>query len=478
MAKAATTKPSATKKGPAISLELRKKYFNRCNPERPLDPTDDEYVDVDVFRPKARGLSAVDYLAQQIELSEEPVTALFTGLPGSGKSTELRRLAARLSMADGANLLPVIIDAEEVLDLYTTIDVPDVLMAIVYKTEVTLLEAEGKKVDDALKESVTTRLWNWLTATEVGIQGIDLSAGAEAGISGGPSSPVVAKVSAGARVVTTMKTSPTLRQEVRAKLASKMTAFVERVAEAMQAMNERAKRRKRAGLVVIFDSLEKLRGGSTTWEDVLKSAEDVFKGGAPNLRLPVHTVYTMPAALTYRMNIDVTFLPMLKLVDREGMRCDDGFEAAREIIRKRVPDEHLSEILGPTNAKARVERILAWSGGYPREIVRLLQLCVQQPSLDEDRFEQLLAIAGDKLCRMVPENAYDWLAKVHLTKDPAAKAPEERPMIDDLLQNNVVLRYHNRHPWFDVHPAVREIPGIARAIEALRVKEREAGTKA
>jgi len=464
MAKPATSKPSSTKTPPPISLELRKKYFNICNPEKPLDPTDAEYVDVDDLQPKARGLSAVGDLAEPIELSDEPVTALFTGLPGSGKSTELRRLAVRLADPESANLLPVIIDAEEVLDLYTTIDVPDVLLAIVYKTEVTLLEAEGKKAKDALKESIAKRLFHWLTETEVGIQGIDFTAGAEAGL------PGAAKVSAGAKVVTTMKTSPSLRKEVRDKLAGKMTAFVSRVAEATRELNERAKKRKRSGLVVIFDSLEKLRGGSTTWEDVLKSAEDVFRGGAPNLRLPVHTVYTMPAALTYRMSIDVTFLPMLKLLDRDGNHCEEGFAAAREIIRKRVPDQHLQQFLGASSTDARVRRILAWSGGYPREIVRLLQLCVQQPSLDDERFEQLLALAGDKICRMVPESAYAWLANVHLTKDPAAKKPEERVMIDDLLQNNVVLRYHNKRPWFDLHPAVRAIPAIKALIESARTK--------
>jgi hypothetical protein len=268
MAKPSAPRPTPTKSSaarPSITLELRKKYFNRCNPERPLEPTDPEYVDVDELKPKARGLSAVDYLAERIELSEDPACELFTGLPGSGKSTELRRLAARLSDAKRANLLPVIIDAEEVLDLYTTIDVPDVLMSIVYKTEVALLEAEGKKAKDALKDSVATRLWNWLTETEVGVEGLDLSAGAEVGLPGGP------KVSAGAKVVMTMKTSPTLRQEVRTKLAGKMTAFVGRVTEAMTKMNERAKTHKRAGLVVIFDSLEKLRGGSTTWVQVSHS---------------------------------------------------------------------------------------------------------------------------------------------------------------------------------------------------------------
>jgi hypothetical protein len=33
-----------------------------------------------------------------------------------------------------------------------------------------------------------------------------------------------------------------------------------------------------------------------------------------------------------------------------------------------------------------------------------------------------------------------------------------------MLSNNAVLRYLNDRDWFDLHPAVREIPGVAEAI--------------
>ena len=69
---------------------------------------------------------------------------------------------------------------------------------------------------------------------------------------------------------------------------------------------------------------------------------------------------------------------------------------------------------------------------------------------------------------MVPMSAYAWLAQVHVTKNAAAAKPEERAMIDELLQNNIVLRYHNRQPWFDVHPAVLTIAGVDQAVKALR----------
>lgn len=63
-----------------------------------------------------------------IELSRTPVCQLFTGFRGTGKSTEIQRLAARLSDPKRRNLLTVLIDADGVLDLTVEIDLSDMLL--------------------------------------------------------------------------------------------------------------------------------------------------------------------------------------------------------------------------------------------------------------------------------------------------------------------------------------------------------------
>jgi hypothetical protein len=81
-----------------MDLGTRRTYYNRCHPSDTLDPGDDRYVDIDAIDPAhpVRGQDWVTRLADRIELSDRPVYELFTGLPGSGKSTELRRLVQRL----------------------------------------------------------------------------------------------------------------------------------------------------------------------------------------------------------------------------------------------------------------------------------------------------------------------------------------------------------------------------------------------
>jgi hypothetical protein len=440
-----------------VDRRLRAKYFNLCDPRESLLPDDERIVDGPCVA-AARGRDWVDVLAGRIELfqiSGRPACELFTGLPGSGKSTELRRLAKRLEDPAGANLLPVLVDAEAVLDVHGTIEVADVLMAILARCEEQVLAAEGKDPKHALHESALARFWHWLTTTEVELQSVEAPTSFRVG-------------SLGAHVVANLKTRPSLRRKVRTTLADHVTTFNARLREALEELGERARARGRGGLFVIVDSLEKLGGTTETWKDVLDSAERVFSNRAADLQLPVHVLYTIPAALMLRIRVPVTYLPMLELVGRDGMRRPTGFEAARAMVRRRVPDDALDELFGASSREARVEQLIAWSGGYPREIVRLLQNAIAEPALDEPVFRRLLAAAGDEYRRTVLGSAYPLLARVHVDKPHQLLEDEaQRAMVDRLLQNNVVLGYFDDETWFDVHPAVLTIPGIAAEIARL-----------
>lgn len=445
----------------SVDKKIRRKYFNLCDPKEPLQPDDARNVDVDAESSETRGRNWVEALANKIELSRGPVCELFTGLPGSGKSTELKRLAARLQDPLGAHLLPVHIDAEEVLDIYNPIDVPDILIAILYKTDESVLVAEGGEAGDALREGKFRRLWRWLTTAEVELK----SATAEAAVKA--AAPKVGEASAGARVVLDLKSSPSLRKTVRDKVATHMTTFVREVEAELTLLQARVVKKGYSGLVILFDSLEKLRGISSNWVEVLISAERVLTGGAPYLRLPVHVLYTIPPALVHRLSLPVYFLPMLKLRDRDGERAEAGFEAAWSIVKRRVPERHLKELFGAATWRARVERLIEWSGGYPREIVRLLQTCIAEPSLDDALFRRLLALAADEYRRTVPDSAFEWLARVHAEKRVIIDDNEHRETVDLMLQNNIVLRYQNDEPWADLHPAVRDMPGVQAALARL-----------
>lgn len=431
----------------------RRKYlYNRCKPGEPLPPDDPRYIDLD-----ARGVRGIDWvarLASVIELSDGPTCQLFTGLLGSGKSTELLRLAQQLERADEANLLAAVIDSQETFDLSAAIDIPDLVLAVIDACERKLLDAEGKDPDVAMESGYFRRLWDWLTHTDVTLTTLEYN------------------VEQVGKIVAELKTRPTLRQQFRQTVGSQLNRFLADARDELTIMQERASALGRTGLVVIVDALEKLRGTSTTWDQVLESAERVFSDGAPHLRLPIHVVYTVPPALVFRKRFaNVKFMPMIKLHQYPGAgggRSKEGYDAAMELLLQRVPEQDLAKLFGAQTEK-RIEQLIEWSGGYPRELVRLLQqaLLSETIPLSDDDFQRLLNEVSDQYRKVIPAEAFPWLARVateyYLTLDTDA----HRQTADVMLTNNVVLRYLNNSEWFDVHPSVREIPGIARAIEQL-----------
>ncbi|HSP77285.1 MAG TPA: hypothetical protein VLQ93_02060 [Myxococcaceae bacterium] len=441
-----------------VDRRLRREFYNRCKPSEPLEPGDERYVDLDAPTAtgvRVRGVNWVEKLAAQIELSDEPVCELFTGLPGSGKSTELKRLAQRLGDPDGANLLPILISAEDVFDLGNPIDIPDIIFAILHVTEETLLRAEGKDPETAMQEGYFRRLWSWLSQTD-----IELGKGEFA-------VPEVGKL------LLELKTRPSLRERVRKTISTSLSRFLKEARDELGVMQGRATHLGHEGLIVIIDSLEKLRGTTSNWDEVLSSAERIFAGGAPYLRLPVHVLYTIPPALAYRQRFDrVLFIPMIKLRDREGNRFEPGFQAAKSILTQRVPSETLTGVMGPSVDK-RLERLIEWSGGYPRELVRLLQaaLAMEEWPLSDSDFQRILNEVGDQYRKLVPANAFAWLARIAVDRYLTVQSSEHHPEAEQMLTINAVLRYLNDQDWFDLHPAVREIPGVAEEVQRLKQQE-------
>lgn len=432
----------------------RKRLFNGCKPDESLAPTDPRNVALDQLGDpgsRPRGISWAERLAEEITLSEGAAFVLFTGLPGSGKSTELRRVAASLASEDHNRLLPVIVDAEQVLDLSNPIDVPDLIAPIVHACEREVLEIEGKDPDSAGHEGYLARFWQWLTTTEVDLGKSELGVSGVAGLVG------------------ELRTRPSFRTQVRKIVATHLTDFLADAHRYLAQLEQRTLAQGRGGLVVVFDSLEKLRGIDANWDEVLQSAERLFAKGAPYLRLPVHVVYTIPVALVARSNVDVTVMPMIKIANTRGVSHAVGVGAMRAVIDSRIDVAAQGEVFGEA-LEDRITAMIGQSGGYLRELVTMLResLMVADLPLSDYEFERILGARTDRYQEIVTADAYEWLAEIAVNKRLVIRTETQRRLADRMLVENVVLRYQNRRLWFDLHPAVYSIPGVAAAIAAAR----------
>jgi hypothetical protein len=435
-----------------MDFQTKKKYYNRCLPYEALDPDDERNVDLDALGDATgdyvRGINWADKLLSEIALSEKPVFKLFTGHPGSGKTTELRRLAKRLEAPEGGNFLPVLISAEDVIDLANPIEVTDIISVIVFSAEKTVAEKEGHNPENVLNDGYLKRFWDWLRNTDAELKQIRFD---------------VPSVGA---LVYEMKTRPSLRNRIRETVAAHFSSFIKDAKNELEMLNRRVKDvLNREGMVIIFDSLEKLRGMTANWHDVLASAEKVFSGGAPYVQLPVDVLYTVPSALATRMT-GVEFLPMIKVYDKNREPFPGGIAAARELIRKRLPDDILKEIFGADIMEDRLKTLILRSGGYPREIVQMLQMSIahKQHPVSEKAFGHIISDISNQYRMIVTGESFSWLTDVAKTKFLTIENEDHRLIADLMLANHAVLRYLNDNLWFDLHPSVYEIPGIQEAV--------------
>jgi len=200
---------------------------------------------------------------------------------------------------------------------------------------------------------------------------------------------------------------------------------------------------------------------------VLASAELVFKVNAAYMRLPVHVLYTVPPALSTRI-ADIDFMPMIKVCDINRNRHEPGLAATFELIRRRVPEDILRELFGP-DFRDRIENFILWSGGYPRDILRMLQsvILVNDHPLSESDFEHIIADMRNQYRRIITGDALHWLANVATTKDLTTEDDVHVKVVDRMLNQHVVLSYINKDSWYDLHPTVYQIPIIKKAIQHL-----------
>lgn len=459
----------------ALTLQKLRALFKRCRPDEPLAPGDDRLVDLDVTpdgRATPRGTRWVEKMVQQIMLADqEPQTILFSGLRGSGKTTELGRLAGTLA---GLGYLPAVTNADAYVSLDQPIDLPDLLLPLLYGTELAIPAAGDAGGGAGALHGVV----RWLADRDVSLEQF------LAGLAYDWAQPAAVS----RRFVGDLKTNAALRERVRKAASANVTGFREEVGEAFRALEARARATHPQGLVVILDSLEKLRGTGENDVAVRSSVQRLFTSSEQYLHLPVHALFTIPPELLFRVRSEVDFMPMVKITDVDGNRYEPGYAAMRALIERRVPPDDLRALFG-ADVGVCVERIIEASGGYPRELVRLLHDVIlaaaptdgapssdERPAVTPEQFEQVRRRAGDEVKRVVTSHmeAIDWLGGVAATHRLPMSGEQERAWATLMLAESVVFRYLNATEWWDLHPAVRGMFEVVAARERHLHRERAA----
>ena len=141
--------------------------------------------------------------------------------------------------------------------------------------------------------------------------------------------------------------------------------------------------------------------------------------------------------------------------DRDGSPFRAGIDALTEVLEKRGDWQRLLE------NRERLERIILASGGYLRDLFRivqsLLRLMAQRGHLPADDEIVSLGIA-DVRNDYLPISREDagWLAQVMKTHRAGLPTADSLADLARFFDTHLVLCYRNGEEWFDVHPLVQQ----------------------
>ncbi len=376
----------------------------------------------------------------RVQLLSSPTASektLLAGHRGSGKSTELNRLAADPEVL--AHYKVVSFSVKDALEL-TDVDHVDLLFTLVARTVEALSSGNAPF---ALSDKTVKALERWRSSVvermEQTIKGssADLSAGIDAkGLLG-----FFGKF--GTRLRYEKTTRETTRQVIQPQIGEFLGNVKDFFIDVRLALKTEGKQ-----LLLLIEDLDKL--------PEIDRAETLFSDTGPYLASPpVRIVYTVPIALHYSKKFaqiagrfgESVFVPNVRLVSHEqGLsRWEPGFTTMEGFVRQRIED-------GLVDADA-LEEAIVLGGGLFQQMQRLMQkACTKAVGHKLARLgkSEILEAAADlraELERGLGRKDIQILHEVHASKQAAS---DESTL--ELLHFLHLVEYRNSDRWCDINP--------------------------
>ncbi len=365
---------------------------------------------------------------------EKPVKLLFTGHRGSGKSTELNRLATHLDN----QFFIVHFSATEVLNPFDLTYVDLILaMALQLFGQATDKEIMKRQGLSWAKAELLDGIWDWFNRHVIG-EDIALSApkpdqiGLEAGLN-------LQVAQLGVKFSTEAPTRTKVRDRVEMRLSELL--------DLIRYVTDGVKRRIKREVLIIVEDIDKLD---------LAKARDLFLEHSFSLTEPgAYIVYTFPVSLRYcddfpqiNRNFDEPFtLPNVGILNRNSTPNAAGQEMMRDVVYRRL-EPHLID-------EAALNKLIEASGGLMVTLIELAQrsavyaISQGQETIGEEHVVRAIAKERSDYQALLSRKQ---LAVLHQCHQDKTLSNEEE--IRDLLHNISLLEYANDEPWCDVHPAV------------------------
>jgi|GEM_PF-3731652 len=439
----------------ASSQEIATAIFQNLDPLKALPAKDPRYVDLYQNRPAA---DPKRKLLNTLRLSGDHSIQFFSGFRGSGKSTELFRLKDELNAVHGFNVLYA--NAAHYIGPNEPLDISLLRIALIGAMCVELDKKLGIKDPGA---GFFNKIGKWVEGFFAEPEKVSLELPFKA-----------LKVSVDFK--TSFTRSPEFRSELRKFLANRQGALDEQINAFLDTLTTQLEERvdHKKGIVLIFDQLEQDPGAlvsTTDRSEIINSAKQLFQNQRDSLRLKgVHLILTVPSWLKIVLKgVPITFVPNFPLWGREEDRPEREKEMnlMRELVRKRFhlttgpcAGDHLQRYF-IDGGQAGTDRLIRASGGFIRDLLRLLQIVVRDslsgvPDCDKNLTNAINELRQSYL-PIVTKDA-EALYRMMTTREVgiADSSDEEIARLANLMNTQMAFFFLNGDDWFDVHPLLRD----------------------
>jgi hypothetical protein len=449
--------------------ELRKKIWSAFGPFEPARP--ETYVDCQSVR---GDWDVLVELGSTIVSSEDKTCQLFSGHRGSGKSTELTRRLNDYLTAQGYFVVYFAADAEDIEP--GDAQYADILLSCIRHI--------GKEIP--IDKAIENPLIKWLTSNWSLLENL---------IPGKMSLDEV-KLEGNlvfGKIITTLRTVPEQRQEIRRKINEKTSTLLDALNEFITQGKKNLPVNQQQGIVLIVDNLDRI----PNLEDSEKrNCREIYINHSGLMRgLNCHVIYTVPVSMVYssaqselRENYGSSLvLPMLVVRHPNGQVNRSGLDILRQLVRQRLvaidPDLGINmdnpSIRGSWPAifesSTVLDSLCLMSGGRVRVLMHLIQGGLQyngnQLTITEASAQRAVQELAANYSAEVLEPQWAVLARVAASQP---KTVANNPETFELLRNGLLLEYRYYQDgelieWQDVHPLI----AISRRFKEARRKLEE-----
>jgi energy-coupling factor transporter ATP-binding protein EcfA2 len=387
------------------------------------------------------GNSVIEELIQLVEDSPSGNGKIvFTGHRGCGKSTLLAEFGRQCS----DRYFVVFFSISDTIEM-SDVNHINILFAIAVRL---MVEAEKNQVQ--IPKSTKEAFHKWF-ATKIRVEEEKFSAETSAGFD-------LFKLISGK-----LKADATVRQEIKQEFERKISELIARINEIAAVIRNATNK----DILVIIDDLDKLD---------LARVNEIYRDNLKALCLPqFQIIYTIPIAvlrdkflrplIETETNDQVVAMPVIKLFEKDEIRKSDrvprpeAMQVLCEVISKRVAGELLE--------KQAAEKIVLYSGGVLRELIRITNECcriclrslrrnpeTQSLKIDEEILEEAVNTIRNDFAIPLGKVDYEILQTTYQEFQPD---DPKRPEFLDLLHGLYALEYRNRQNWYDVHPIVTDL---------------------